>query len=55
MGKVKALLEGQLPAARDESAQLQEEMMSILRYMQPANQYAIQHAADDHRGVLIEF
>ena len=36
VGKVKALLEGQLPAARDESAQLQEEMMSILRYMQPA-------------------
>ena len=33
---MKALLEGQLPAARDESAQLQEEMMSILRYMQPA-------------------
>ncbi|WP_227627475.1 MerR family transcriptional regulator, partial [Klebsiella michiganensis] len=27
VGKVKALLEGQLPAARDESAQLQEEMM----------------------------
>ena len=36
VGKVKALLEDNLPAARDESAHLQEEMMSILRYMQPA-------------------
>ncbi|VEB06681.1 HTH-type transcriptional regulator ycgE [Klebsiella pneumoniae] len=35
VGKVKALLEDNLPAARDESAHLQEEMMSILRYMQP--------------------
>ena len=32
VGKVKALLEDNLPAARDESAHLQEEMMSILRY-----------------------
>ncbi|WP_251269120.1 MerR family transcriptional regulator, partial [Enterobacter hormaechei] len=29
VGKVKALLEDNLPAARDESAHLQEEMMSI--------------------------
>lgn len=32
VGKVKALLEDNLPAARDESAHLQEEMMSIQLY-----------------------
>ena len=36
VGKVKALLEGQQPESHDAAVLLQEEMMSLLRLVQPA-------------------